>query len=79
MMGGSVDGMRILGKYPEHLTEGSPNRLGRGRMVPTTSWDMVWNGIAEWFGVTGEDLNEVCPNRDSFSVNDLFTATELYK
>mmetsp|Transcript_6781 Transcript_6781/g.9027 ORF Transcript_6781/g.9027 Transcript_6781/m.9027 type:complete len:2086 (+) Transcript_6781:84-6341(+) len=79
MMGGSVDGMRILGHYPEHFTEGAPNMLGRGRMVPTTSWDMVWNGIAEWFGVTGEDLNEVCPNRDSFSTNDLFTSDELYK
>jgi hypothetical protein len=75
--GGGVRGNRILGKYPSDLTERGPYNLGRGRMVPTISWDSIFNGIANWMGVTDNDkLDSVLPNRNRF--NNLFTAGDLF-
>jgi len=47
-------------------------------LIPTTSWDMMWNGISQWFGITSEeDLNYVLPNRENFGCR-LFTDQLLY-
>lgn len=79
--GGSVDGGKILGKYPDDITPEGPLNIGRGRIMPTTSWDAIWNGVAEWMGVEPEQLGDVLPNRDNvvepgFS---LFTKADLYR
>ena len=49
------------GQYPTELRQSGPYGLGTGRILPSSSWDHVWNGISEWFGV--EDLDYVVPNR----------------
>jgi len=55
-----------------------PIILPRGRIIPTTGWDSVWNGIAQWFGITDEeDLNEVVPNRGNMA--SLFTEDDMFK
>jgi len=79
VIGGGLDGGRILGKYPNDITEASPLNVGRGRIIPTTPYDSVWNGVAEWMGVTsGEGLQKVCPNRDNFDSSVLFTKGDLF-
>jgi len=80
MFGGDVKGGQILGEYPTDMTTDSPQVLSRGRLVPTTSWDQIWPGIAEWAGVNAEDLSTVVPNMDSFAATrfqrcDLFDCT----
>ena len=63
VFGGAVNGGQVLGQYPEDLTETSPLNVGRGRIMPTTSWDAVYNGICEWMGVeTEEEMLEILPN-----------------
>jgi hypothetical protein len=48
-------------------------------LLPCSSWDSLWNGVAQWFGVTEEDdLNYVLPNRDNFGCR-LFSEEDLYK
>lgn len=50
---GSLKGGKILGEYPDDLTSsGSRIVSDVGIVVPTTPWEALWNGIAEWFGVT---------------------------
>lgn len=45
-------------------------------MIPSTSWDQIWNGIAEWSGIEDEEgLNDAVPNRGSF---DVFTKADLF-
>lgn len=80
MVGGSVKGGKILGRYPQPLTPDHPNWIGRGRFIPTTSWDAVWNGIGQWMGLHDEDeLNEAIPNRNSFDTcTELFTDKDLF-
>jgi len=64
VLGGDVKGGRILGKYPSDLTPASDLVDDRGRFLPTTSWDSIWNGILEWTGVTEDtDLDYCLPNR----------------
>jgi len=80
MVGGSLDGGKIMGKYPSDLTEEGEVNIDRGRLIPTHSWDAVWNGVAQWSGViTESDLNEVLPNRRSFCGDGmLFSEADLY-
>lgn len=54
--------------------------IGRGRFIPTTPWDAVWNGVAQWLGVQNDDdLDWALPNRDSFDkCDDLFFDTDLF-
>ena len=62
-----MKGKQILGKYPEHLSKQSDKWIQRGRIIPTTPWEYVWHGIAQWMGVLDDhDLSEVLPNIKNF-------------
>ena len=76
MLGGAVKGGQILGEYPTELSEKSPLWLKKGRMIPTTSWEMVWNGIAQWFGVDESGMDAVLPLKQNFP--RLFTGDDLF-
>ena len=67
MLGGSLQGGTMLGEYPDDLTANGPTNLGRGRILPTTSWDEIWNGIALWFGVEQRRMDLVLPNKGNFA------------
>ena len=69
-------GGQILGDYPYDLTEASDLNVKRGRLIPTTSWEHVWNGVGEWLGVTDQDMDTVLPNRRNFP--DLFTQADMF-
>jgi uncharacterized protein (DUF1501 family) len=73
VMGGAVNGSRILGEYPNDITDDGPISVGRGRLLPTLSWESVLNPIAEWMGLeTDAELNYCLPNR-------IRTGTKLFK
>ena len=79
VLGGSMNGAggKILGEYPDDLTSVGPLNIGHGRLIPTTSWDAIFNAVAQWVGVTEEaDLVQVLPNRNKFS--RLFARDELF-
>jgi uncharacterized protein (DUF1501 family) len=80
MMGGDVKGKQILGVYPD-VTDASPYKIdSRGRMVPTLPYDAMWNGVAQWMGVTDEPrLDYMLPQRKNFPKCDLFTDMELFR
>ena len=72
VLGGDVKGGQVLGKYPEDISTEGPYNIGRGRLMPTTAWESVWNSVAQWMGLEGEaDLNYCMPNR-------LQTGAKLY-
>lgn len=66
--GGSVDGGKVLGEYINDFTENSPLMTGSsGIVIPTTSWDQVWEPIVRWYGITKEsDLDYILPSRKNF-------------
>eukprot|EP01125_Pyxidicula_operculata_P014519 TRINITY_DN483_c0_g6_i1.p1 TRINITY_DN483_c0_g6~~TRINITY_DN483_c0_g6_i1.p1 ORF type:complete len:1985 (+),score=368.79 TRINITY_DN483_c0_g6_i1:207-6161(+) len=79
LVGGKVNGGKILGKYPDTLTDEGSTNLGRGRFIPTTSWDAVWKGLAEWFGVEESQLTTVLPNLKNFEDSELFSKNIMFK
>uniref|UniRef100_A0A7S4SBN9 DUF1501 domain-containing protein n=1 Tax=Ditylum brightwellii TaxID=49249 RepID=A0A7S4SBN9_9STRA len=79
IMGGSLNGGKIMGNYPGEFSEKSSIGLSRGRLIPTTPWDAIWNGIAQWCGVTTEsDLDKILPMRKNFPPTHLFNISDLY-
>jgi uncharacterized protein (DUF1501 family) len=78
LAGGAVRGQRIVGQYPPtFLLENYEYNIDRGRIIPTTSWDSIFNSIASWMGIDNEsDLRKVLPNRHQFP--DVFPASALF-
>jgi uncharacterized protein (DUF1501 family) len=76
VMGGSVKGGQILGQYPSSLAEGGGLNVGNGRILPTTSWEALWNSIALWLKVDPSRLNTVLPNRQNFIAGNKLFAKE---
>jgi len=76
--GGKVKGGQILGEFPPNLATSSRLVFEPGIVIPTLPFEAMWNGIAEWFGVTNSvDLSEVLPNKEIFQ-NDLFIKSDLF-
>ena len=62
-MGGSLNGGKVYGDYPSDLTADGPLNLGRGRMMPTLSWESIYTPICEWLDVEIDDCaSYVLPN-----------------
>jgi uncharacterized protein (DUF1501 family) len=76
VMGGSVNGGRIFGHFPNlQLNTGRDvdHIRGRGRWIPTTSVDQYVAGAARWLGVDSSALTTIFPNLPRF--DDPFGAT----
>jgi cullin-associated NEDD8-dissociated protein 1 len=81
MVGGGVRGGQILGEYPTSLSEGMgyKYRIKSGRMIPSTPWEAVWYGLAQWLGVDDEKLPEVLPNMANFPKSAMLPGTAMFK
>ena len=78
VMGGAVKGGQIHGKYPEDLTESGPYNIGRGRLLPTLSWESILNSVVQMMGIeTEEELDYCLPNRHQTGTK-LFTKEEVF-
>jgi len=78
LAGGKVKGGKILGTYPDTLTDSGALNIGRGRIIPTMSWEAVWKGLVQWFGVEDDKLSFVLPNMGNFPEEQLFTKDDLF-
>lgn len=75
--GGDVKGGQIHGQFPDDLTDNGILNIGRGRLIPTTPWEGLWNSLSEWMGVTGENISSVLPLIGNFPSN-IFTASDMF-
>lgn len=66
VMGGPVNGGKVLGQYPD-IALNSSTDVGRGRQLPTTSVDEFYASLAYWFGVeNNSEMETVVPNIRNF-------------
>ena len=71
-MGGSVKGGVIHGNYPADITEDGPDSLGRGRLIPTLSFESMLNPIWQWIGIeTDEELKLLYAQSNSYGYQDV--------
>jgi hypothetical protein len=79
IMGGQLNGTRILGHHPDTYSSDWQYNTGRGAWIPTTPNEAMWFGIAQWFGLdTTDDLSYVLPNMNNFGCR-LYSDADLYK
>lgn len=65
------------GVYPSDLREGNPLDSGRGRMIPTMPWEVMWHGgITQWMDVAPEKILEVLPLSVNFEAGATLTTRE---
>lgn len=77
--GGAVRGGQVLGEYPTSLTpEVDVVFNSRGRVLPTTPWEAVWKGVAEWFGVPENEMDGIFPNAKKWPANKIYNANQLF-
>ena len=80
VLGGKVRGGQVLGKFPDRLDPiVSDENDGRGRIIPTTPWESVWNGIADWFGVDQEGRDAILPIKKNFDNSTIFSVGQLFE
>jgi len=78
LMGGAVNGGQLFGAFPSSFFEAGDVVLSRsGRILPTTPWEAVWYGLAEWFGVDLSSMSEVLPNVDRFPLDSMLRANAV--
>ena len=66
-LGGPVRGGQVYGDYPVTLDfRDNTVDLGGGVLVPTTSADVYFAEIAQWFGVSQSNLGDIFPNLINF-------------
>lgn len=66
VMGGAVDGGRVVGTFPD-LALDSLNDVGHGgRLLPTTSVDQFFAEMLRWYGVSAANMSYVLPNIANF-------------
>eukprot|EP00615_Pteridomonas_danica_P005739 CAMPEP_0114339626 /NCGR_PEP_ID=MMETSP0101-20121206/7849_1 /TAXON_ID=38822 ORGANISM="Pteridomonas danica, Strain PT" /NCGR_SAMPLE_ID=MMETSP0101 /ASSEMBLY_ACC=CAM_ASM_000211 /LENGTH=1907 /DNA_ID=CAMNT_0001472645 /DNA_START=590 /DNA_END=6313 /DNA_ORIENTATION=- len=78
ILGGSVKGGQILGQYPSDLSENSDLNIGRGRLIPTLSWEAVWNAIGSWLGVEEVDMSTALPHIVNFADDELIYCSQVF-
>ena len=77
VLSGSLNGSQIFGRYPSGLADDAALNIGRGRIIPTSSWEAIWAPLAHWFGVEEAALPDVLPNMNNF--DNIITKAELFK
>ncbi len=71
VMGASVKGGKLYGKFPTLQLNGPDDAGGEGRWIPSTSVDQYASTLAQWFGLPLSSLPAVFPNLANFTIKDV--------
>jgi uncharacterized protein (DUF1501 family) len=66
VMGGAVNGGKIMGAFPKMNTNYPLNVSFRGNFIPAVSTDEFYAELALWYGISPSDLCYVLPNIGNF-------------
>jgi len=80
LLGGGLNGQQVFGEFPPSLAmdESNPLTMKRGRVIPTTPWEGMWQALAQWMGVEDAKMDSVLPNKNNFDPARLFTSDQLW-
>jgi uncharacterized protein (DUF1501 family) len=71
VLGGSVRGGDLYGRYPDLAIAGPDTVEQQGQLLPGTAVDEYAATLAKWFGVASSDLPLIVPNLGRFAHPDL--------
>ena len=67
VMGGAVNGGRLIGRAPSYQRGGVDDVGSKGRFIPSISNIEVAAELAAWFGLTNQDIDQVLPELHNFA------------
>ncbi len=70
VMGGAVNGGRFFGSAPP-ISITTPDQVGNGRLIPSTSVDQYAATLGAWFGANSSELSSILPNLGNFNTPNL--------
>jgi len=80
MIGGAINGGRIMNKFPAALHAGNDHDLGRGRLIPEFPWESMMVPLAEWLGVEADQEAVTFPNLARFNrAQHIISTSTLFK
>jgi uncharacterized protein (DUF1501 family) len=71
VMGGAVKPRTWVGQVPAVSVVEGPDNVGGGRLLPAIGVDQYGATLAQWFGVSGTQLDTVFPNLMNYSTKNL--------
>jgi uncharacterized protein (DUF1501 family) len=71
VVGGSVKGGDMYGRFPQLLRAGPDDAGSNGSWIPTTSVDQIGSTLGGWLGMPQADIDQVFPNLANFSTKNL--------
>jgi len=76
VMGGAVDGGKIVGEFPSFSAVNNPNDASSGgdfagRIIPEISVAQYGATLASWMGLSAAEQNQILPNLRNFNVKNL--------
>merc|ERR1719150_1981738 len=77
VIGGSINGGRVLNKFPRSLAIRNDHDLGRGRMIPEYPWESMMVPLADWLGIDADQEAVTFPNLARFNRTQHIIPTEL--
>jgi uncharacterized protein (DUF1501 family) len=79
IMGGALNGGKILGDIPDSLDLENSNYLvtHKGRLLPTTSIDSMMAPILDWFGIDENSIKIALPNLMNFATDNNYKSAFL--
>ena len=74
-----MNGGKLYGTFPvlgarnpaTNYFDSSPDQIGNGALIPTTSVDQLGATLAKWFGVSDVDALGIFPNLRNFTTRNL--------
>jgi uncharacterized protein (DUF1501 family) len=69
VVGGSVQGGKLFGSFPEQVVRGPQDSGGQGNWIPKTSTEAYAATLGRWFGANDEVLGQVFPRLSGFNPN----------
>lgn len=77
VMGGAVRGGDLYGRFPVYGTknannnnfDSSPDQIGNGSLLPTTSVDQLGATLGRWFGLSDGQLLDIFPNLNQWNAS----------
>jgi len=76
VMGGAVDGGKVVGEFPSFSATNNPNDASSGgdfagRIIPEISVTQYGATLANWMGLSAAEQNQILPNLSNFGVKNL--------
>ncbi len=66
VMGGAVDGRKLVGNWPSYVIGGNDDTADKGRIIPSMSVNQYGAALASWMGLSNSDVATVFPDLANF-------------